>query len=103
MFEWLKPHKKKEDVQAQKKEISVQQGGKPNKQDLIKQAMLNAREAREAIGQETLDRVLDMMQKKKQEQVNPAERARKIITSLESGHVADNLKDLLNNDPKKLH
>ena len=102
MFEWLKPSKKsapqKEDISA---ETTVQQ--KPTKDDIIKQAMNNARQAREAIGQDTLDRVLEMMQKKKQAETNPSERAKKIITSMESGRVADHLKDVLQSDPKKLH
>jgi hypothetical protein len=90
MFEWLKP-----------KSSGASQGAPPLKKDksaLIKEAMINARQARETIGAETLDRVLDIMNKKKQAQengVNPAEQAKKIMREMDKGLLSDHLKDLM--------
>lgn len=98
MFDWLKP-KDAPMVNAETKAAS-----KKDKSALIKDAMANARAARESIGEDTLDRVLEMMNKKKQQAadaaVNPSEQARKIMLSLDKGRVADHLKDIMQNDQK---
>jgi hypothetical protein len=92
MFDWLKPK-----VSSQKD--NVDPAPKKDRSALIKDAMVNARAARESIGEDTLDRVLDIMNKKKQAQahqpVNPSEQARKILQSMDKGHVADHLKDIM--------
>ena len=99
MFEWLKP---KGNDAPKTPSAPAQKDAAKDRATLIKEAMHNARHAREAIGEETLDRVLAMMQKKKAEEsmesLNPSSQARKIIEKLDKGHVADHLKDLMQGD-----
>lgn len=91
MFEWLKP----------KNDGAKQPPAPKDKAALIKEAMGHARTARETIGEETLDRVLDIMQKKKMAQQNPtspADQAKKILREMDKGLLSDHLKDLMQGD-----
>ena len=98
MFDWLKP---KSDSSKKPTEIDL----KKDKSDLIKEAMVNARQARETIGEETLDRVLEIMNRKKQQDAtNPSLQAKKIMMQMDKGKVADHLKDLMHSDmPPQKH
>jgi hypothetical protein len=106
MFDWLKP---KSDSSKNTSEAPLKKDAKKDKSALIKEAMVNAREARETIGQETLDRVLDIMNRKKQamsggDSTNPSLQAKKIMLQMDKGKVADHLKDLMHSDmPPQKH
>ncbi len=91
MFEWLKP----------KDQGAKQAPAAKDKATLIKEAMVNARQARETIGEETLNRLVEIMNKKKMAQenpTNPADQAKKILREMDKGLLSDHLKDLMYND-----
>ena len=90
MFEWLKP-----------KDSGAKSPAQKDKAALIKEAMVNARHARETIGEETLDRLVELMNKKKmaqQQPVSPADQAKKILREMDKGLLSDHLKDLMQHD-----
>ncbi len=96
MFGWLK--KGKNDDAADKKTAvaAPAPGGKPSKDELIRQAMLNAQAARETIGQETLDKVAEILQKqarKAQLEKMRAALVEKIASNPEN--VSDHLREML--------
>lgn len=72
-------------------------GRKPSREEIRAQAMENARRARAAIGEETLQKIAAAMQKKQQSDM---EKARAKIKSLDSGRVADNIKAMIDEDGK---
>ena len=76
MFNWIKP---KNSTPAD----APQQAQAPNKKDaLIREALAHAKTAREAIGEETLARVRDLMQKQQQAPKTPEQRAKEALQSL---------------------
>ena len=77
MFKWIKP---KNPVPAITPASQPQQSGR--KEQLIREAMTNAKTAREAIGEETLAKVREMIQKQQQAQKTPQQRAQEAIKSL---------------------
>ena len=94
MFEWLKP-----------KDSGAKSPTTKDKAALIKEAMANARTARETIGEETLDRLVELMNKKKMAQQNimqnptsPADQAKKILREMDKGLLSDHLKDLMQSE-----
>ena len=94
MFNWLKPKAKKSKTAAP--------ANPPEKQDktaLIAEAQKNARAAKEAIGQENLDRLIRLIQEK--QEVSPAAQARKIIAKMDTDKIADHLRYLRNEPPTK--
>ncbi len=94
MFEWLKPKDSGANPPAQK-DVSK------DKSALIKEAMANARNARETIGEETLNRLVEIMNKKKMAQENPtspADQAKKILREMDKGLLSDHLKDMMQHD-----
>ncbi len=102
MFEWLKGKKANTPVVENTADNVVPI--KPSRDDLIAEAMSNAKIARNAIGQETLDKVLAVMQKKQQAEkdtTSPMEQAKKILLSMDSGKLADQLKAV--RDENKTH
>lgn len=101
MFDWLKSKKTEQAQQKQGEETSPSQ--KLSKDQLIEQAMQNARVAREAIGQETLDRIAAAMQKKQQQQNSPMEQAKKILLSMDQGELSDHLRALRDEDKTTRH
>lgn len=69
---------------------------------LIAEANKNAREAREAIGSENLDKLLQMIRDKHEgRDVSPAAQARKIIEKMDTEKIAEHLRYLRNEPPTK--
>jgi hypothetical protein len=104
MFDWLKKDKeKKAEAAAAAANPAQSVGAKPNKDELIRQAMLNTKAAREAIGEETLNK-LGAMIEKKQRQMQLEKIRADIIRKMEtnSGQVSDHLKFMLH-DKKTDH
>lgn len=66
---------------------------KPQKrEDVVAEAMKNARAARAEIGEETLDKIADAIRKKEQSDL---ERAKARIKAMDEDRIADNLKAML--------
>lgn len=66
---------------------------KPQKrEDVVAEAMKNARAARAEIGEETLDKIADAIRKKEQSDL---ERAKAKIKAMDDDRIADNLKAML--------
>lgn len=72
-------------------------GKKPGREEIRAQALENARRAREAIGEDTLQKIAAAMQKKQESDV---EKARAKIKSMDSGRVADNIKAMIDEKRK---
>ena len=89
MFGWLKKGKKGK-VSA-KPATSTALIAKPGKDKLIQQAMENARMAREAIGEETLSKVAEIIERKNRE-VQLA-RARETLINMDTERLAIFLKE----------
>ncbi len=118
MFNWIKP--KNPPVSESSPPTMPDQAPKSKKDDLIREAMVHAKTAREAIGEETLAKVRDIMQKQQQKQqtpeqkakaalqslapaahadlTSPMEQAKKILQSMEPGKLADHLRLLREHD-----
>ena len=95
MFNWLKPKKTTKTSPA--KEAPAK-----DRAAIIREAEANARAAREAIGSETLQNLVAMLQQKQMaEEASPATQARKILEKMDKGHVADFLKTLYDEKPTK--
>ena len=88
MFLFGKKKKKKQTAERQK----------PSREELIAQATANAKKAREAIGQDTLDRIAEAMEKKQRSAI---EQAKRQIRSEDDGKVADHLKFMIDEDRSK--
>lgn len=100
MFDWFKPKAKKASsttpVPAQKQNPATR------REDLIREANANAKMARDAIGQDTLDKLVRAIQKKHEiDTTSPAAQARKILEQMDKGHMADFLKALHDETPTK--
>lgn len=101
MFGWLKKGKNgdaENAADAAAPAPSKPAGGKPTKDELIKQAMANAQVARVAIGEETLNKVAEMIEKKNRE-IQLA-KAREALLDMKSEVLADHLKEMLRDDKK---
>lgn len=68
---------------------------KPSREDLLKQAKANAAQAREAIGEETLEKVREHLIKKEN---SPFEKARQKVASMDQERVADNIRAEMRDD-----
>ncbi|MCB9988131.1 MAG: hypothetical protein H6868_02215 [Rhodospirillales bacterium] len=68
---------------------------KPSREELIAQATANAQIAREAIGEETLDRIAAAMRKKQQSDI---EKAKRQIQGMDQDKVADSVRLWLDED-----
>lgn len=118
MFNWIKPKNPAAPVPSDPASAKASETpvARSKKDELISEAMGHARVAREAIGEETLSKVRDLMQKqqatrnataapqpapKAEAEVSPMEQAKKILLSLEPGKLADHLKYI--KDQNKLH
>ena len=101
MFDWLKKDKEKREEAAAAPSLPAT--SKPDKDELIRQAMQNTKAAREAIGEETLNK-LGAMIEKKQRQMQLEKIRADIIRKMEtnSGQVTDHLKFMLH-DKKTDH
>ena len=67
-----------------------------SREDIIKQAQLNARKAREEIGEENVQRMADALRKIDDPKAgSDGHKAREEIRSMDKGKVADNLKIML--------
>lgn len=62
---------------------------KPSREELLAKARENARQARENIGEETLDRIAEAMEKKR---LSETEKAKEQIKTLDKDQVADHIK-----------
>ncbi len=62
---------------------------KPSREDLIAQATANAKQAREAIGEETLDKIAEAMRRK---QNSNLEKAKAKIKAMDQDKVADHVR-----------
>lgn len=71
---------------------SGKSAAKPSSADIRAQAMKNVRQARAAIGEETLDKIAAAMRKK---QSSDFEKAKEKIKSLDNGRVADNIRAMI--------
>jgi len=114
MFNWIKP-KNSAPAPAQQQDVALSK-----KDRLIREAMGHAKTAREAIGEETLAKVRDIMQKQQQaaktpeqrakealkslapdvhsDEVSPMEQAKKILLSMEPERLAEHLRMLREQD-----
>lgn len=120
MFNWIKPNTPPAPSATQQENAP-----KSKKDQLILEAMGHAKTAREAIGEETLAKVRDIMQKQQQAQktpqqkaqeamkslapevyaakeVSPMEQAKKILLSMEPDKLSNHLR-LLREEDKKHH
>ena len=69
---------------------------KPGREEILKQAKLNAQKAREEIGDENLQRMAEALKKIDDPEAQSAgKKAQEQIKKMDQGHVADNLKILL--------
>lgn len=93
MFDWLKKEKEKKAEAAAAGQPSAV---KPDRDELIRQALQNTRSAREAIGEEALGKLGTMIEKK-QRQLQLEKIRADIIRKMESnsGQVGDHLKFML--------
>jgi hypothetical protein len=65
---------------------------KPSREELLKQAAANAKAAREAIGEDTLNRIAEAMQKKQQSSL---EQAKERVRQIDKDRVTDHIRSLL--------
>lgn len=103
MFGWFKKGNPPESASKSTNPPASAPGQKPSKDELIAQAMANAKVAREAIGEDTLARLSEIMQKqarKAQLEKIKADIIRKMET--DSDRMADHLKYMLQ-DKKSDH
>lgn len=95
MFDWLKPKSKQPPAANPTPQ-------KPSREELIRQAQANARQARETLGEETIAKLAQAMQRKQQQDMtNPSAQARKILEQMDKGHVADFLRGMNKEPPTK--
>ncbi|GEM_PF-1488352 len=104
MFDWLKKKGSKAPVTPANTPRPEQSGGEEmhepsSREALIDEANRNARAAREAIGQENLDRLAQMIHHK--QEVSPAAQARKIIARMDTEKLSEHLRYLRNEPPTK--
>ena len=78
-----------------KKQPKKQDGAKPSREELIAQATANAKIAREAIGEETLDKIAEAMRRK---QESDLEKAKAKIRAMDQDKVADSVRLWLDED-----
>ncbi len=72
---------------------------KPSREEILRQAQENARKAREEIGDENIQRMAEALQKMHDPDYQSAgKQAQDEIEKMDKGHVADNLKLLLEED-----
>ncbi|HNQ92659.1 MAG TPA: hypothetical protein PKI93_06980 [Alphaproteobacteria bacterium] len=93
MFDWFKS--------KTPKKAEGKAAHKLDRAEIIAEAQKNARAAREAIGEETLDRLADMIHKKMNDTTSPAAQARKIIEKMDTDKIAEHLRYLRNEPPTK--
>lgn len=67
----------------------------PHREALIREAMNNARKAREEIGDETIQKIAEALRKKEN---SPFEQARRKIEGLNRDRVADNIRTMIDED-----
>jgi uncharacterized alpha-E superfamily protein len=94
MFNWFKPKKSVAPATSAQKPQS--------REEIVAAAMQNARDAREAIGEETLAKLSALLQKKQmQDTTSPASQAKKIIQQMDKDKVSDFLKFVIREDQTK--
>lgn len=96
MFGWFTSKKDKKPAGFAKTPAKPQ-----SRDDIVATAMQNARTAREAIGEENLQKLaalLNQQQQKKVEDTSPAAQAKKIIASMDKQQVSDFLKSIVRED-----
>lgn len=101
MFGWFTKSKspspdKDQPESANSPKKQVQETGKLNRDDVVRQAMENARLAREAIGPENLARMMQLMEEKKKH--SEFAKAKEIIEKLDKGRLSDNLKYMMHGE-----
>jgi hypothetical protein len=98
MFGWLKKGKKGK--APAKTAVLPPPAARSDKEKLIQQAMENAKAAREAIGEETLNKVAEIIERKNHE-IRLA-KAREALMNMDTEHLADFLKENMR-DKNKYH
>ena len=115
MFNWIKPKNSPAASSRQTARPADLSAADPQskKDALISEAMSHAKVAREAIGEETLQKIRHMMEKQqqaktqlppvaaakeKQGEISPMEQAKKILQSMEPHKLADHLRLLREHD-----
>lgn len=103
MFSWFKSKASKSPPAATPVAATGEAAATPDRRTaLIAEATQNARAAREAIGSENLDKLLQMIRDKHEgRDVSPAAQARKIIEKMDTDKIADHLRYLRNEPPTK--
>lgn len=97
MFGFGKNKKQKSKKQGKAGSAAVKKagGGKPSREEIIAQAMSNARKATNEIGEENLQRIAAAMMKKEN---SATERARQKIKTMDKDKVVDHLRIMLDED-----
>lgn len=97
MFGWLKKGKddpaKPADATPAAPVSATTDAPKRSKEELIQEAMANAKLARVAIGEETLNKVAEIIEKKNREM--QLAKAREALINMKSEVLADHLKEML--------
>lgn len=100
MFGWFTKSKTPSTPDDKSPSAAPQNNSGPiSKEDAMKQAMANVRVAREAIGPETLDKVLEIMQKKQKSA--EFEKAREALRAMDVDKLTDNIKYVMHDDKDK--
>lgn len=101
MFDWFKG--KKGGISPTPAEKGKPIRKKESRDEIVATAMENARRAREAIGQETLDRIAEAMRKQQEKKNSPMEQAKKILQEMDKAELADHLRALRGEDKPTRH
>ncbi len=97
MFGLFGKSKKKAKKSAGAKAAAQKPGGRPTREEIMKEAMANARHARQEIGEENLQRIAAAFRKKEQNSAAIQEAKRK-IEALDQDRVADNIRAIIKDE-----
>jgi DNA-binding MurR/RpiR family transcriptional regulator len=93
MFGWFGKDKKPANPPAK---AGGKESSASTKDELIRQAMQNARTARQSIGEENLARLAELMQQQRKKQ--ELERAKEILRQMDPEKLVDNFRYLIDED-----
>lgn len=88
---WFTKKNKKKQGQVSQDQVGKGDGQRPSREELQQQALANAKAAREAIGEDTLDRIAAAMAKKQQSLI---EQTKAKIREKDADEIADGIRGL---------